>query len=164
MTESTSPYAIAESESPTWKTGEQLAAAAFIGASLYLIVDINISVLRVFKKRKGLYYWSMLIGSLGCLVDNAGVILKYLAPREVHPKVCPLYTTFRVDLLLNMPASGALLETALGERESQDSHKRILIMICSTVFVFIIPTLVVLYPAYSTNPRVSSVWSPRMPS
>ncbi len=47
-----SPYAIAESQPPEWKPGENLAAAAFIGASLYLVPDINVAIWRVSRKDK----------------------------------------------------------------------------------------------------------------
>lgn len=85
-----SPYAVAESQPPEWKPGGNLAAAAFIGASLYLVLDINVAILRVFKRRQGLYYWAMLLGSWAVGVDALGVILKYLTSSARH--IWPFYT------------------------------------------------------------------------
>ena len=51
-----SPYAVAESEPPQWKPREELAAAAFIGITLYLVLDVNVRIWRLFKKTQGLYY------------------------------------------------------------------------------------------------------------
>ena len=85
-----SPYAIAESEQPQWKPGENLAAAPFIGISLFLVLDVNVGIWRVFRKRTGYYYWSMQLGTLACAADALGGILKYLVPRSVH--IWGLYT------------------------------------------------------------------------
>ena len=90
MTDPYSPYSVPESQPPKWKPGEKLAAAAFVGICLFLVLDINVGIFRVFKKRQGLYYWSMLLGTLACAVDALGVILKYLVPNS-RP-VWPLYT------------------------------------------------------------------------
>ena len=85
-----SPYSVAESVPPKWKPGEDLAAAAFVGISIFLVLDVNMGILRVFKKRQGLYYWSMQLGTVACLLDAVGVILKYLVPNAGH--VWSLYT------------------------------------------------------------------------
>lgn len=64
-----SPYAVAESEQPQWKPGENLAAAAFVGMALFIVLDVNVGIWRVFRKRTGYYYWSMKLGTLACAVD-----------------------------------------------------------------------------------------------
>lgn len=79
-----SPYAVAESETVAWKPGEEMAAAAFIGAAIYIVIDLNVGIFRIFKGRRGLYYWSMQLGTLFCPVDAFGVILKFLAPDTKH--------------------------------------------------------------------------------
>ena len=37
----------------------------------------------------------------------------------------------------------------------------VLIMITSTIFLIIVPTWIVVWPAYNPDPRISSTWSPR---
>lgn len=71
-----SPYAISQSKPPKWLPGEDMAAAAFVGMAFLVVVDINVGIWRVFKKRQGLYYWAMKLGTLGCFFDAMGVILK----------------------------------------------------------------------------------------
>ena len=82
---------LAESEQPQWKPGENLAAAAFVGIALFIVLDVNLGIWRVFKKRIGYYYWSMKLGTLACAVDALGVILKYLVPNST--RLWGLYTT-----------------------------------------------------------------------
>ena len=79
-----SPYAVAESEPPQWKPGKELAATAFIGITLYLVLDVNVGIWRLFKKTQGLYYWPMKLGTLTVAVDAIGVIIKYLVPNSGH--------------------------------------------------------------------------------
>ena len=75
--DSYSRYAIAESEQPQWKPGENLAAAAFFGINLFIVLDVNVEIWRVFRKRTGYYYWSMKLGTLACAIDALGGILKF---------------------------------------------------------------------------------------
>lgn len=156
-----SPYAVAESQPPVWKSGENLAAAAFIGASLYLVLDINVSIWRVFKKRQGLYYWAMLLGSLAVAVDALGVILKFLTPNAGH--IWGLYTTLLLTgWTFYAPAQLFVLYSRLHLVNNVPQIQRwILILILSTPILLILPTWVVVWPAYDPDSQVSSSWSPR---
>lgn len=156
-----SPYAVGESKQPQWKPGENLAAAAFVGITLFIVVDVNVGIWRVFKKRTGYYYWSMKLGTLACAVDALGVILKYLVPNSA--RIWGLYT-FLLLSGWSIYASAQLL--VLYSRlhlvnESYRLQRWVLIMITSTIFFIIIPTWIVVWPAYDPDPRISSLWSPR---
>lgn len=156
-----SPYAIAESEQPRWMPGENLAAAAFVGIALFITLDVNVAIWRIFKKRTGYYYWSMKLGTLACALDAIGVILKYLVPNSGH--IWGLYTLLLlVGWSTYAPAQLLVLYSRLHlVNESYRLQRWVLIMITSTIFTIIIPTWVVVWPAYNPNPRISSVWSPR---
>lgn len=142
-----SPYAVAESQPPKWKPGEKLAAAAFVGASLYLVLDINVAIWRVFKKRQGLYYWSMILGSWAIAMDALGVILKFLTPNSAH--VWGLYTLcLLIGWTLYAPAQLFVLYSRLHLVNNVPQIQRsILIMILSTPILLILPTWVVVWPA-----------------
>lgn len=73
-----SPYSIAESEQPQWKPGKNLAAAALVGIALFIVLDVNVAIWRIFRARSGYYYWSLKSGTLAGAVGALGVILKYL--------------------------------------------------------------------------------------
>lgn len=156
-----SPYAVAESEQPQWKPGENLAAAAFVGIALFLVLDVNVGMWRIFRKRTGYYYWSMKLGTLACAVDALGVILKYLVPNSRH--IWGLYTFLLLSgWSVYAPAQLLVLYSRLHlVNESFKLQRWVLIMITSTVFLIIIPTWVVVWPAYDPDPKISSLWSPR---
>ncbi len=138
-----------------------MAAAAFIGAAIYIVIDLNVGIFRIFKRRRGLYYWSMQLGTLFCLVDALGVILKFLAPNTKH--IWGLYTALLLcGWTVYAPAQLLVLYSRL--HLVNDNHKTqrwVFYMIISTFFFLIIPTWVVVWPAYDPDPKVSSLWSPR---
>ena len=156
-----SPYTIAEDKSPEWKPGEELAAAAFIGIAIFIVFDVNVGILRVFRKSQGLYYWSMKLGTIACLVDAIGVILKYLTPNPYH--VWGLYTAcLLVGWSIYAPAQLLVLYSRLHlVNNSPKTQRRVLIMILSTILFLIIPTWIVVWPAYDPDPNISALWSPR---
>lgn len=147
-----SPYAIAETEPPNYWPGEELAAAGFVGITFYLFVDVNVSLVRVFRKKTGLYYFSLLLGTWGCFFDNFGVILKYLCRRETRV-VWGLYTF----LLLGGWATYAPMQLwVLYSRlhllnDNRKVQKVIQVMIISTYFTFILPTWVVAWVCHHLN-------------
>ncbi|KAK3168831.1 hypothetical protein OEA41_005279 [Lepraria neglecta] len=156
-----SPYAVAESEPPQWKPGEELAAAAFIGITLYLMLDVNVGIWRLFKKTQGLYYWTMKLGTLAVGVDAIGVIIKYLVPNSGY--IWPLYTTFMlVGWSIYAPAQLLVLYSRLHLiNQGYQIQRWVLIMILSTLFCLVLPTWIVVWPGYDIDPKVSSLWSPR---
>ena len=156
-----SPFAVAESEPPKWRPGEEFAASGFVALCFFLFLDVTISIIRTFKKRKGLYYWSMLFGSFGTLIDTIGISLKYLTPNIRH--VWWLYTFLLLaGWTLYAPAQLLVLYSRLHlVNENRLLRRWILIMICSTLVTLIFPTWVVVWPAYDPDPQISSFWSPR---
>ena len=158
--QSFSPYDVAENKPPEWKVGEELAASAFVGITLFLVVEILFELARLFKKRQGLYFWSMTIGTCGCCVDTVGIILKYFAP---HPKVWGFYT---LCMLTGWSAYTLSQQLVLYSRLHLVTHsirvqRCIFVFVLSTILWLTIPSWIVLWPAYDTDPKISSLWSPR---
>lgn len=158
-----SPYANAESAAPDWKPGEEEAATAFLALTFWLILDVNVGIYRVFKKKRGLYYWSLIIGTWACAFSTIGNVLKNLTP-QYGPKIWPFWT-----LLIN--GGWSLYATAecivLYSRlhlvnRSHKVQRKILWFIIIGSFVLILPNWVFIFPAYDVNStKVSSIWSPR---
>ena len=157
---STSPYAVAESDPPIWRPGEEIAANMFVGITLFLALETAFKILRLFRKHRGLYFWSMILGASGCVADCVGIILKYLRPQ---PSIWPFYTlcllsgwtTYSLAQLLVLYSRLHLVN------QSPRIQRFVFIVTVSTIFTCTIPTWVVVWPAYDTNPKVSSLWSPR---
>ncbi|KAL9633973.1 MAG: hypothetical protein Q9164_004374 [Protoblastenia rupestris] len=156
-----SPYAISQSEPPKWMPQEDMAAAAFIGIALWLVFDTSFCIIRVFKTKKGLYYWSMALGIGGCGLDAVGVIVKYLTPGT--KKIWPLYTLMLLTGWgVYAPAQLMVLYSRLHLVNNTPRVQRwVLGSIISTLFIFVLPTWVVIWHSYNPDFKQSSTWSPR---
>ncbi|MCJ1428744.1 hypothetical protein MMC29_006655 [Sticta canariensis] len=158
-----SPYSINEADPPKWRPGEDIAAGAFVGMTLYLFVEVNVMIHRAFKRRQGLYFWSMQIGTLGILTSAVGIILKYFgSPRT--DVIWPLYTLFIVvGWSVFATAQSLILYSRLHLVMRDERIQRyILYMIVSTIFTFVIPQLIFVWPSFNAlDHEMSSLWSPR---
>ena len=162
----TSPYSVyadAESAPPDWKPGEEDAAIAFLAITLFLILDINIGIHRVFRRKQGLYYWSLIIATWACATDTIGTMLKNFKP-SWGPKIWPLWTTFILcGWSLFATAELFILFSRLHlVNRNRRVQRGILIMIIVGSFLLVVPNWVMIFPAYDVNPSISSIWSPRM--
>lgn len=157
---STSVYAVAENEPPTWRPGEEAAASAFVGITFFLVLSILFEMMRLFRKRQGLYFWSMLAGAVGCGIDNLGIIFKFLAPYKSRWLVytlilCIGWSTYSLAQLLILYSRLHLVN------QSKSIHRLVLAMSVSTFFVATIPTWIVVFQAWNPDQYISSLWSPR---
>jgi hypothetical protein len=51
--------------------------AAFLAIALYNMVEVTFLIFAVFKQRRGLYFWSMLVATMGIGPHAIGFILKF---------------------------------------------------------------------------------------
>lgn len=159
---SPSAYDLAESASAKWRPGEELAASGFVAIVFYLFVDNNLSIYRIFKRKKGLYYWCMLLGTWGCLIDSIGVVLKYFVPNP--EPLWPLYTLFLLGgWTIYAPAQLLVLYSRLHlVNQSRKLQRWVLIMIIAVASLTIIPTWPLVWQAFNPyKPRLSAIYSPR---
>lgn len=54
-----------------------MAIAAFIAVAWYNVAELNIQVFLTFKRHRGLYFWSLIISSYGCVLHALGFLLKF---------------------------------------------------------------------------------------
>ena len=160
MTSKYSVYAVAESQPPKWKPGEDLAASATVAVIFYLVLEVQIEILRAFKKRKGLYFWSIELGIWGCAIDAIGLSIKSLAR---NTKVWPLNTLFIIGgWSIYVIAQLMILYSRLHfVCRSARTQRAVFWMIIVTTIALQIPSWVTVWPAYADIPSISSVWSPR---
>ena len=158
---STSIYAITEAEPPKWTFGEEQAASAFVGMTLWLAVDVIFCVNRVFKKKKGLYFWSIFLGMVFIMVDVIGIILKYLTPNTEH--IWPVYTLFLLSAWAVYPVCQLLVLYSRLHLVSDIPwiRKVILGLIISVEFIAVLPIWVCNWHSYNPDPKITSLWSPR---
>ena len=156
-----SVYAVAESDPPKWEPGEDLAASAIVAVTFYLVLEVQFEIFRAFKKRKGLYFWSVELGIWGCALDAIGISLKFLARKTKH--LWPLETLFILGgWSIYSTAQLLILYSRLHfVCRNHQIQRFIFFMIIATVIVLQIPSWVTVWPAYADIPRISSEWSPR---
>lgn len=158
-----SPYVFNEADPPEWRPGEEIAAAAFVGMTLYLFVEVNVIIYRAFKRRQGLYFWSMQIGTLGVLMSTVGIILKYFGSTSTNG-IWPLYTLF---IVVGWGVYATAQSLVLYSRlhlviRNQRIQRYVLYMIVSTIFTFVVPQLIFVWPSFNAlDHEMSSLWSPR---
>lgn len=158
-----SPYSVNEAEPPKWRPGEDIAAGGFVGMTLFLFLEVNLMIFRAFKKRRGLYFWSMQIGTLGVLMATVGTILKAFCLPSVSA-IWPLHTLFiLIGWAVYCTAQSLVLYSRLHlVMRNPRIQRYVLYMIVSTIFIFIIPHYVFVWPSYNALDReMSSLWSPR---
>ncbi|KAL8648053.1 MAG: hypothetical protein Q9226_006161 [Calogaya cf. arnoldii] len=162
MPSSYSPYDVAQAELPKWTAGEEVAAAAFVGMTFLLVLEVNIEIFRMFKRRTGLYYWAITIGSCASAVNAFGLILKNLTPGS--RSAWPFYTLLvSVGWAMYSVAQLTILYSRLHlVSESHRLQRGVLIMILIASPIIILSDWVVVWPAYNPDPRVTSKWSPRL--
>ena len=59
--------------------GLVMAIAAFTAVAWYNVAELNVQVFLTFKRHRGLYFWSLIISSYGCVLHALGFLLKFFA-------------------------------------------------------------------------------------
>lgn len=144
------------------RPGEELAASGFVAIVFYLFVDINLGIYRIFKRKRGLYYWCMLLGTWGCLINAIAVVLRFFVPNL--NRLWPLYTLFILaGWTIYAPAQLLVLYSRLHlVNQNRRVQRWVLIMIIVVASLMIIPTWPLVWQAYNPyNARLSALYSPR---
>lgn len=156
---SSSPYELIESAPPEWRPQEDRAASAFVGISFFLFLETVFEIFRVFKKRRGLYFWSLLVGVVSTAINNIAIILKFLVPGTEH--IWPLYTLMALSSW-TCYSLGQL--TVLYSRlhlvvDNPRIQRWVLYLILACAFFFVIPIWIVVWPAWNVDPESTQRWS-----
>lgn len=64
---------------------------AFLTVAFYNVVELNIFIYTTFKRRSGLYFWSMIVATWGIALNGIGYVLKYARPMD-SPELRTAYT------------------------------------------------------------------------
>ncbi|KAL2042961.1 hypothetical protein N7G274_004019 [Stereocaulon virgatum] len=156
-----SPYAVSEDTAPKWRPGEDLACSGFFAVIFYLVIDVNIGIHRAFKRRTGLYFWSMFLGVWAVALNTVGLLLSFFKPE--WKRIWPLWTAF-INVGWSIYAVAELLVLYSRLHLVNQNHRLqrwLLIYILCASFAIIIPITVLTWGAYDPDPKTSSVWSPR---
>ncbi|KAJ5979559.1 hypothetical protein N7481_006857 [Penicillium waksmanii] len=57
--------------------GVRITIATFLGVALYNVIELLVLIFLTFKRYQGLYFWSILIASMGILLYSIGYLIKF---------------------------------------------------------------------------------------
>lgn len=69
-----------------------MAIAAFTGIAWCNVVELNISIYMTFKRKRGLYFWSLFLSILGIAMHSLAFILKFYAIIELYEVTISMVT------------------------------------------------------------------------
>ncbi|KAK6210787.1 hypothetical protein LQW54_005835 [Pestalotiopsis sp. IQ-011] len=123
--------------------------AAFMGVSWYIGAEINTSLLLLFKRRRGLYFWSCALVSWGVILQPVFIILAdYGIWTDIIPAITLIYLTW---LIMVVPQSWVLYSRLhLLLREAKVLKMLRLVLVFNSV-AFSVPTIIIGILAQSTN-------------
>ena len=127
-----------------------MSIAAFTAVAWYNVIELNVQVFLTFKRHRGLYFWSLLISSYGCVLHSLGFLMKFfqLTTNEVLS-----VTIITIGWYCMVTGQAIVLYSRLHlvVRE-QKVLRGVLAMIIVDAFCFHIPTTVLTYGSNSSRP------------
>lgn len=125
-----------------------MAIAAFTAVAWYNVMELNIQVFLTFKRHRGLYFWSLLISSYGCVLHALGFLLKFFS---LTSNIYISVTIITIGWYCMVTGQSVVLYSRLHlvVRE-QRVLRGILAMIIVNAICFHIPTTVLTYGSNST--------------
>ncbi|KAI4229088.1 MAG: hypothetical protein L6R36_001150 [Xanthoria steineri] len=130
-----------------------MAIAAFTAVAWYNVMELNIQVFLTFKRHRGLYFWSLLISSYGCVLHALGFLLKFFrltGPTDEYVYISVTIITIGWYAMVTGQAVVLYSRLHLVVRE-QKILRGILAMIIIDAICFHIPTTILTYGVNSHN-------------
>lgn len=120
-----------------------MAIAAFTAVAWYNVAELNVQVFLTFKRHRGLYFWSLIISSYGCVLHALGFLLKFF---ELTTNTYLSVTIITIGWYCMVTGQAVVLYSRLHlvVRE-QKVLRGILTMIIIDAICFHIPTTVLTY-------------------
>lgn len=145
-------------DKPNFNEAQRMAVVAFAAITWWNVIELNIQVFVTFKRHRGLYFWSLLITSYGCVLHALGFLLKFLVLTE-HFFVAVTILTVGWYCMVTGQAIVLYSRLHLVVRE-QKVLRGILAMIIVNAFCFHIPTTVLTYASNSNANNVKKYIRP----
>ena len=135
----------------TYDTGIYMAIAAFTAVAWYNVAELNVQVFLTFKRHRGLYFWSLLISSYGCVLHALGFLMKFFQLTN-NDFISVSIITIGWYAMVTGQAVVLYSRLHLVVRE-QRILRGILCMIIIDAICFHIPTTVLTYGCNSTDAK-----------
>ncbi|OAQ62882.2 hypothetical protein VFPPC_08807 [Pochonia chlamydosporia 170] len=124
--------------------------AAFTAIAWYNVIELDISVYMAFKRKRGLYFWSIVLSTQGILLHSLAFILKFYGIITQFEVTCTMIT---IGWYLMVTGQSLVLYSRLNliVRETW-IIRAVLIMIIWNAITLHIPTTVLTFGSNSPNP------------
>ena len=129
---------------------DYMAISAFTAVAWYNVAELNVQVFLTFKRHRGLYFWSLLISSYGCVLHALGFLLKFFGLTH-NDYISVSIITVGWYCMVTGQAVVLYSRLHLVVRE-QRILRGILSMIIVDAICFHIPTTILTYGCNSTDP------------
>ena len=127
-----------------------MAIGGFTAISWYNVLELNISIFMTFKRRRGLYFWSILISSWGIILHSLSILLKLYGVVTSYIITCTIIT---IGWYAMVTGQSLVLYSRLHLVVKEPRILRcVLCMIIFDAIALHIPTTVLTYGSNSPNP------------
>jgi hypothetical protein len=125
-----------------WNPTVYCLVASFFAVSLWLALELTVQVCTTFKRRTGLYFWSILIVACGIAFHTIGLLLKLLVPGA---NVIFATVLAKVGWVMDTTGFAVVLYSRLHlVVQSQKTLRRVLVMIIVNAIIFHTPIIIFL--------------------
>ena len=115
--------------------------AAFTGIAWYIGIEINAALFFLFKRRRGIYYWSCVLSSWGVILQPLFIILADFGVwKDITSAVTMIYLT---GLIMVVPQSWVLYSRLHLLMHNVKLQKILEIVLVFNSIVFSVPTIVI---------------------
>ncbi|MCJ1319122.1 hypothetical protein MMC15_004455 [Xylographa vitiligo] len=126
-----------------------MAIAAFTAVAWFNVIELNVQVFMTFKRHRGLYFWSLIISSYGCILHALGFLLKFF---QLTDNDYLSVTIITIGWYAMVTGQAIVLYSRLHLVVREHKVLRgVLIMIIVDAICFHIPTTVLTYGSNSSD-------------
>ncbi|KAG7404267.1 hypothetical protein Forpe1208_v015645 [Fusarium oxysporum f. sp. rapae] len=125
--------------------------AAFFGISLYNVIEIHVQIFLQFRKRTGLYFWSLIWASWGIAIHSIGFLLQFFQISRNSYTNITIITIGGVSMVIGQ--SVVLYSRLHLVVDDRRKIRWILKMIILSFFLFTVPPTVMNYGSNSSHPQ-----------
>ena len=125
--------------------------AVFISVAFYNVLELTVSIFTSFKKRSGLYFWSLLIATWGIAFNGTGYLLMHLS---LTTEANVYATLILIGWCSMITGQSVVLYSRLHiVMHHQKRLRMVLYMIIANAIWLHIPIIVLVYGTNSANPE-----------
>ncbi|KAF2201221.1 hypothetical protein GQ43DRAFT_487779 [Delitschia confertaspora ATCC 74209] len=139
--------------------------AAFTGVAWYISIELNIRLFLLFKRRKGLYFWSCALFSWGIILQPLCIILADFGVwKDLKGSITPIYLDWWLIVIPQALVMYSRLHLVVCSRRYL---RWVLSLIIFDIVVFFIPTIIICILAQATltiPSYVNLIWDRKSPS